>query len=73
MCPIAAPPINDALKALQGCGPPGEHVRVRYSDATGELLIAPGFEAPIGRRGRTRSRSSCLGVGSKRRRPRSSR
>jgi len=47
VCPIAAPPINDALKALQGCGPPGEHVRVRYSDLTGELLIAPEFEAPI--------------------------
>lgn len=41
-CPIAHPEIDRALAGMQGRGRPGEHVRVRYSETTGECsIVAP--------------------------------
>ena len=46
-CPIMAPPISETLRAIQGHGIPGEPVRVRYSEATGETLVWPALETSV--------------------------
>ncbi len=46
-CPIMAPPISETLREIQGHGIPGEQVRVRYSESTGETLIWPALDVPV--------------------------
>lgn len=45
-CPIMAPPISASLPRLQGRGRPGEPLRVRYSETTGEVVVWPPVGAP---------------------------
>lgn len=47
VCPIMSPEINAVLRQIQGYGPSGEPVRVRHSEATGEIAISPELAAPI--------------------------
>jgi 23S rRNA (uracil1939-C5)-methyltransferase len=45
-CPIMEPPISEELRRVQGRGRPGESLRVRYSEATGETLVWPPVGSP---------------------------
>lgn len=47
VCPIMAPPINYTLSQIQGHGSTEQQVRVRHSEATGEILVGPQMDAPI--------------------------
>ncbi len=46
-CPIMEPPISLELQRVQGLGTPGESLRVRYSEATGETLVWPPINGSV--------------------------